>query len=257
MKKNEFSKVCERGLSFYISKDLDRLGIVRHFISTRSVQVSLKREMNLGIYNGDNPSEAQLNLKAFLRASGMNDMKIVYMRQCHGDNIAAVDYDNWQSMIGCEADALVTNCTGISIGVFTADCASIILVDKDKRAVAAIHAGWRGTVSGIAGKTVRRMHDMYLSDPGDIFAVIGPSIGSCCFEVSEEVAFKFRHHEIIDGRYYADIKAEIFDQLTAEGLLEENILNSNICTYCRSDEFFSYRKEKGKTGRMGTFVELI
>lgn len=149
-----------------------------------------------------------------------------------------------------EGDALVCSRTGTVIGVKTADCVPILLADPVTRTVAAIHAGWRGTAAGIAGAAVRRMAELHGVNPADLRAAIGPSIGICCYEVGPDVASRFG----IECAKIAhlDLPLRNEQQLREAGL--SRIWRSGECTFCRSDRFFSFRREKEQAGRMVSFI---
>lgn len=151
-----------------------------------------------------------------------------------------------------EADALVENTPGIVIAVKTADCIPILLVDERHRAVAAVHAGWRGTAAHIASDAVRTMASRFDSAPSDLHAAIGPGIGRCCYEVGPEVMQQFGGQ----SRGYLDLTAENASQLTALGVTRERIYASNLCTMCRDGEFHSFRRDRDVAGRMYSFVGI-
>ena len=176
----------------------------------------------------------------------------IQLKQVHSDRIwNAADVRN----PGQEGDALVTAECGKSIGVRTADCVPILLLDSKSRAVAAVHAGWRGTAAGVAAKTVETLHASFGSEPVDILAALGPSIRECCYEVAEDVAKRFAHlfpewgEEDRQTRQLDLIEANR-RQLTLAGVPESQIFDSGLCTVCQSAQFFSYRREPQHEGRM-------
>lgn len=156
-----------------------------------------------------------------------------------------------QGVIG-EGDALVERTPGIVVAVRTADCIPILLVDERNRAVAAVHAGWRGTVAQIAGHAVAAMSGYFGTDPVDLRAAIGPGIGKCCYEVGPEVAAHFGEQ----GRAHIDLAAANRAQLLAAGVTPERIYASNLCTMCRADEFHSFRRDREAAGRMYSFAGI-
>jgi purine-nucleoside/S-methyl-5'-thioadenosine phosphorylase / adenosine deaminase len=151
-----------------------------------------------------------------------------------------------------EGDALVTNCPGISVSVRTADCYPILLVDARQRAVAAVHAGWRGTVTHIVDRTLEKMHAEFGTAPADVYAAIGPGIGVCCYEVGEEVASQFG----FAARTHLDLALENRKQLETAGVAPQNIEALGVCTFCDAKRLFSYRREKEKAGRMTSYIRL-
>jgi YfiH family protein len=157
-----------------------------------------------------------------------------------------------------EGDALLENTPGAAVAVKTADCVPILLVDRDRRAVAAVHAGWRGTVAEIARRAVEEMRCEFGSDPAELEAAIGPGIGACCYEVGPDVGAHFRQHSEPgrEGRARVDLAAANRRQLLEAGLDSARIYISGLCTMCRPDEFHSYRRDKQDAGRMFSFVGL-
>jgi hypothetical protein len=184
----------------------------------------------------------------------------------------------------CNGDATITAEPGILLGIQTADCVPILLVDPKRRAVAAIHAGWRGTLARIAQKTVGRMQMEFGCKPANVLAAIGPSIGPCCYEVSADFVTRFMT-QFADAESYFDeartgdepnplqwmnmhppghqpppknvhlnLREANQSQLVAAGLRDGNIYVSNLCTGCRRDLFFSYRKEGAASGRMMSVI---
>jgi polyphenol oxidase len=165
------------------------------------------------------------------------------LHQIHSD--IAVNAD----LPGCpsEGDALLSDSPGRFVGVKTADCLPILLVDERHRAVAAVHAGWRGTVSGVALSTLKAMAARWGTQPGDLHAAIGPGIGKCCFEVGPEVAIQFGEPF---QRSRIDLEQVNRLQLVEAGLAPDRIYTVGLCTFCHSDEFFSFRRDREKAGRM-------
>jgi YfiH family protein len=134
----------------------------------------------------------------------------------------------------------------------------ILLVDRDRRAVAAVHAGWRGTVAEIARRAVEEMQREFGSEPRELEAAIGPGIGACCYEVGPEVGAHFPKNSQfgLNGRARVDLAGANRRQLLEAGLDGARIYISGLCTRCRPDEFHSYRRDKQDAGRMFSFVGL-
>ncbi|MGA8074466.1 MAG: peptidoglycan editing factor PgeF [Candidatus Acidiferrales bacterium] len=236
--------------------------------------------LNLGFSEWDERDRVEENRRRFQKALGAESMPLVALRQIHSDIIHVIDAAPPQPLRG---DALITTTPGILIAVQTADCIPILLADPEHRVVAAVHAGWRGTLKRIAEKTVGRMRMLFGSRPGKILAALGPGIGRCCYEVGPEVAKEFasqfdRAREWFDGPYDAlasgedpnplpwltmmppghqpepprvqlDLRAANRAILEGAGVAAKNISASELCTSCRTDLLFSYRREK-ITGRL-------
>jgi purine-nucleoside/S-methyl-5'-thioadenosine phosphorylase / adenosine deaminase len=169
------------------------------------------------------------------------------LRQVHSANcIAAVGRTG---VLG-EGDALVENTPGQLVGVKTADCLPILLVDPEHRAVAAVHAGWRGTVRGVVCEAVRTMQAEFGTRPATLHAAIGPGIGPCCYEVGPEVAAQFG----ASGTARIDLADANRRQLLEAGVAERQIYAAGLCTMCRAAEFHSYRRDREHAGRMLSVV---
>ena len=138
------------------------------------------------------------------------------------------------------------------MAVKTADCIPILLADERQRAVAAVHAGWRGPAAGIARRALESMHTRFGTEPSDVHAAIGPGIGKCCYEVGPEVAAQFGEN----GRAHIDLAAANGGQLAAAGVARERIYTANLCTMCRGDEFHSFRRDKDAAGRLWSFAGI-
>jgi len=151
-----------------------------------------------------------------------------------------------------EGDALLENTPGSVVAVKTADCVPILLVDERSRAVAAVHAGWRGTAARIAAKAVEAMGSRFGTRPADLHAAVGPGIGKCCYEVGPEVTAQFGGQ----GRGRLDLAAENRKQLEEVGVTPEHIYASNLCTMCRPEEFHSFRRDREAAGRLHSFVGI-
>lgn len=158
------------------------------------------------------------------------------------------------------ADALVSNARGRAVAVRTADCLPILLADVENLAVAAIHAGWRGTASRIVEAAVERMRQLYGTKPDQLWAAIGPGIGKCCFEVGPEVAREFSYWyaelAVTETTHLLDLVDINHRQLNGAGVPLENISQSGLCTMDRADILFSFRREREKAGRMVAWIGI-
>jgi YfiH family protein len=215
--------------------------------------------LNLSHGVGDNPSAVRANRN---RLRQMIDGGIhIYTRQNHGTSIRtvtreAVGRGEAIQTMPAPADALISDVPGIRLLIQTADCQAVMLVDPQKRVVANIHCGWRGSVADIIGRTVLRMVAQFGCDPGRMTAAIGPSLGPCC---AEFVNFK---NEIPRQFWPFRVDAHHFDfwrisrhQLTAAGLMDDNVHGPGICTRCNPHLFFSYRAAH-ETGRFAALIGL-
>ncbi|SFC71912.1 conserved hypothetical protein [Clostridium uliginosum] len=187
---------------------------------------------------------------------------VVYLKQVHSDNIFTYVSDK-PSIKDKEGDAIITNEKKVIVGVFTADCVPIILVDEVNKVVAAIHSGWRGTFNSITFKTIAKMKKDYNCKPENIKAYIGPHIRECCYEVSEELKARFLNEksdidkEKLFNKNNLNLESCIISDLKKSGMLENHINALGLCTYCNKEfKLHSYRKSKGDYGRMFAFVIL-
>jgi len=201
-----------------------------------------------------NTEEGLLNLETI--KTHYNLQAVGYLNQIHSDTIVSFDRNIH------DGDALITDITNIAIGVFTADCVPVILVDTKKRVIAAVHSGWKGTKALIVSKTIERLEEDYGSRAVDIRVYIGPHIGGCCYEVSRELIEEFTSQDIysnikISNNNKLDLEKCILAQLCEKGIKEENITTTNTCTACNKQyELYSYRNSDNKQGRMFSFVYL-
>jgi YfiH family protein len=247
--------------------------------------------LNLGFTEDDSKTAVERNRAAFLLELGAGSKRdplranslsrpLVTLRQIHSDTIHFVDAPPKSELVG---DGLITATPGLLLGIQTADCLPILLVDPRGRAVGMFHAGWRGTVQRIVEKGVGDMCHQFGSRPRDLKAAIGPGIHGCCYEVGVEVRDKFESqfayaaklfreveerdpvrekypmlfltarppgHSAVPKKLFLDLVEANRQQLLAAGVPPKSIEASPLCTNCRTDLLFSYRAEKGKTGRM-------
>ena len=151
-----------------------------------------------------------------------------------------------------QADALLENLEGAVVAVRTADCIPVLLVDDEHRAVAAVHAGWRGTAGGIVGRAIEAMRERFGTSAARLHAAIGPGIGECCYEVGPEVAERFGKQ----GTIHLDLTGENRRQLLRAGVTRGRIYASNLCTKCKPEEFHSYRRDRDDAGRLYSFAGI-
>ena len=240
--------------------------------------------MNLGFTREDSRRAVEQNRAEFLRQLGAiregRKWRLITLRQIHSDLIHCVSAPPESVLAG---DGLITRTPGLLLAILTADCLPIILADTKRRAVGVFHAGWRGTVKRIVDKGLGAMHRCFGTSPGDIRAAVGPGIHGCCYEVGPEVRIQFESqfeyanklfrevaesdevrekypllfltarapgHSELPRKIFLDLVEANRRQLLAAGVAARNISASPLCTSCRTDLLFSYRAEKGITGRM-------
>jgi YfiH family protein len=182
------------------------------------------------------------------RESNPDQTAMARVNQIHS---AEVRLANAVGNVG-EGDALVTRQPGLAISIRTADCFPILLADPVTRSVAAVHAGWRGTAASVVLSSLSRMKDEFGTSPHDVYAAIGPGIGPCCYEVGLDVAQRFGKGEA--GRL--DLAAENRAQLIDAGLRPDRIDAIAGCTFCNPAQFFSWRRDHDRAGRMISFIRV-
>jgi YfiH family protein len=201
------------------------------------------------------------NLSAFdwlIHGFGLRDSAypapIATVKQIHSGLVVEVTWPGGDRI--AEADAIVTRQPGMLVGVRTADCVPVLIVDERTRAVASIHAGWRGTAHNIVAAAVHELITRYGSRPRDLHAAIGPAIGPCCYEVGPDVARHFVEWcpdpERTNQPTRLDLPSVNERQLRAIGLVD--IWQAEECTFCAAERFFSFRREKEQAGRMVSFI---
>lgn len=236
----------------YISASvLDRYSSLVAAQSTRHGGVSSPpyNSLNLGLYTADSTELVRENRRRFFQQLGLDPAQVAGARQVHGDAILRVEepgeYEGY--------DALITDQPGIALTVTIADCCPVLLYDPERRVIGAVHAGWRGTVAGIAGKAIQYLTVHFGADPMDIQAYVGACIDRSSYEVDADVADHFAQaYKLWDPdrrKFYLDLKKANRDQLLAQGIQGEHIGLSPWCTVRNNEHFFSHRHEGGKTGR--------
>lgn len=212
--------------------------------------------LNCCHYTGDEPAHVAASREALAGHLGISPGRMIIPRQTHSVNVAVIaDPDAMPSLE--DVDALVTPLPGVALVIHTADCTPLLLNDPQAGVIAAIHAGWRGAVGGIALNALRAMAALG-ADPRRIIAAMGPAICPDCFETSPEIASRFPaqfvSHPAPGGRPHADIAALIRAQLIHAGVRAEAIAMPPQCTRCRHDRFFSARRLGVASGRMSSVI---
>jgi YfiH family protein len=281
------NRVAKNKLQLLRSEKLNTLAWLVHAFSTRLGGVSRGyggNALNLGFTKQDSRAAVERNRELFLKelgvANGPKSWPLVSLRQIHSDLIHRVDRMPEHPLAG---DGIVTDTPGLLLAVQTADCLPIVLVDPKRRAVGVFHAGWRGTVKRIVEKGVGEMRKHFNSDPRNLVAAIGPGVQGCCYEVGEEVRTKFEMQFAYAGSLFREVKesdpvrekypmlfltarapghgelpVKLFldlveanrRQLLDAGVMAKNIDTAAPCTACHKELLFSFRAEKGVTGRL-------
>lgn len=251
---------------------LEELGFSNGF-STRGGGTSPMPEdaLNLAGFNEDTAENIYENRRRFLNLFA-GEWRLASCWQMHSADVRVVrnidDTRQPEKALGetVYCDSLTTCTPGILVGIKTADCVPVLLADARTQACAAVHAGWRGTVSSIVARTLERMSTEFGTRTGDISAAIGPAANACCYEVGHEVIAAFSEKfpdaqdlfkETREGHALVDLQRANREQLIAAGVPPEKIHTAPLCTMCRTDLFFSYRREKRVHGRVGRLMSVI
>ncbi len=252
-------------IDFYKFKCFEKYNDLLHAVTNKSTD--LPCHFSLALHTGENKEEIIKNrnsISRFLKSD--KDLHFIVANQTHSDHIKIIskkETKGWESLENAieDCDALITNEKEIVLTILTADCVPILLYDREKEVVAAVHAGWKGTKAKIVAKTVLKMNEVYGSKVENIIAAVAPSIGACCYEVGEDVAKHFFDtpgaYTKIEDKYMLDLPYINKYQLLKMGLREENIEMSDVCTACEVDRYFSYRKEQGCSGRFMSMIGMV
>ena len=237
-------------------------GLLHGFAGRRGGKsTGLYAGLNTSYRVGDDPKTVSQNVCDLKLAAGIHDGRIVTMRQVHGDHIVEVK-DRSLKEAG-EADGMITGERDIFLAVLTADCVPILFVAPKNKIVAAVHAGWRGTLAGIAQRTVQRFEEQYGIGPSELEVALGPTIGVCCYEVKEDVAKPLMKKwgslttpsiQVREGGSFVNLRRLNRDILRAAGVPGKQLQEIGPCTSCVAQEFFSYRRQGGETGRQMSFI---
>ena len=206
--------------------------------------------LNLGINTADDSTNVEENRRRFFGAIGANTYPFASSHQVHGTDILhTTEPGRFQGY-----DALITNQPGLLIGVTVADCVPILIYDHANKAVAAIHAGWRGTVGGIVAKTLTTMQQRFGTTAKQCYGYVGTCIDQDSFavgpEVADQFALAFRRDDLLTGKSYVDLKGANRQPLIDFGIPSAQISVSSFSTVVTNEDYFSHRAERGQTGRM-------
>jgi YfiH family protein len=258
--------VTIQNLLLYRIHAFDAYPCLTHAIFTRRGGVSQApyHSLNLGQTVGDDPKAVKKNFQQACQAVNIRPDQTVSCYLVHRTDILTINKTNRRQVMG-QADGLITGEPDIYLFMRFADCTPLIFYDPIRGAIGLTHAGWRGTMQNAAGATVTAMVNQLGCRPQNIVAVIGPAIGPCCYEVGADViaaatksftdsASLFIHRNGRANHAHFDMWAANRRQLAASGVGQ--IIQSEICTACHTDEFFSHRAEKGRTGRFGVIIGM-
>lgn len=264
-----FKLVKNGSLVYYVVESFEETGLVNHCFTTKEGGVSdgVYKSMNLRFHSEDRHENVTENFRIIAQEMETDINSLVLSNQVHETVIQDVTgkdcgngiiFENkWSS-----ADGLITNVPGVALVVFFADCVPVLFIDKKERVICAVHSGWRGTVGKITSQAIDKMVNEYNSKPENILTAIGPSIGVCHYEVSDDVAFAFadvfsdKVLEKYGDKYHVNMQLANEMQMIERGIPKGNITQSEICTYCKHETLFSHRHTNGKRGNMAAVIKL-
>jgi len=223
--------------------------------------------LNLGSNTLDSPHNVEGNRSLLARSFGATLDRFLTVTQVHGTDLLVIDTPNpeFSHFLKLECDGIVTNQPGLMIAICIADCVPILLHDPVRGVVAALHAGWQGTVGNIAGKGIEAMTKLFGCQPKDILAAVGPAISGNCYQVDAPVRDAFRKAGLPwelyaqqdgEGKWLLDLPRANRQQLLDAGLAAAQVESEEHCVCCNQELFFSYRRDGGDTGRQAGFIML-
>lgn len=262
------------GVPYFVFRNLEDTGLVRHGFSTRMGGVSTGHlaSMNLSFTRGDDRKYVEENFRRMAGAIGFDVESLVLSHQTHTTNVRLVteadrgkgftiplDHEN--------VDGMITDVPGLTLATFYADCVPLFFVDPVHRAIGLSHSGWKGTVNRMGAVTIQKMTEAFETEPRHLRVAVGPSICQDCYEVSEDVAMEFKRefweyadekllYRKPDGKYQLNLWRANEIVLLEAGVRPKHLVMTNICTCCNPDLMFSHRASKGMRGNIGAFLQL-
>jgi len=255
------NSVTRNGASYYQFENLAQFPGIDHGIFTRNAGHSQAPFASLNVSYGIGDEDKAVARNRELISGIMGTGEMTYIHQVHGREVAVLGPDqkaktNPAAHGPLTADAVVTDRSENYLVIQVADCQSVLMYEPARRVVANVHSGWRGSIQNIIGCTVDAMKQHFGCSPDDILAGIGPSLGPCCAEfINYETEIPKEFWGYKDPNDHFDFWAISSDQLMKAGVRERNIESSQMCTRCRTEEFFSFRAEK-TTGRFASVIGL-
>ena len=258
---NLSSLKTKNGIPYFEVPEISRMGWVVHGFLTRQGGMTLPPfdSLNISENNGDRKEHVYQNRDRIATVFGFTPKRFILLKQEQKDGILLLKEPVETIPSFLEYDAMITDAPDIILGIRTADCIPIFVVDQKKSVIAAIHAGRQGTALHITTKVLKKIKEEFGCLPEELLIALGPSIGPCCYEIDEKVFQpEWEPFSISTGRgkWMVDIAGINMSQMRDEGIKEEQIFLVDLCTSCHTDLFFSYRKE-GRTGRQLSFIGIM
>jgi hypothetical protein len=246
---------------YYSCQAFEKLPWLHHGFSTR---IGGGAGLNLTPLAWDSPERVSENRRKLLSALGLSSCPLATLSQIHSDTIQLFSVGDTDLCRGRQGDALAAREGGIALGVQVADCFPVLLVDPGTGSIAAIHAGWRGTARRIIRKTIAKIEAAWGVRAASLLVAVGPGIRACCMQVGSEVAECYEREYPDtgvawpqaghDGKFLLDLPGTLALQCAEAGVPHENLFDLNLCTRCRTDDFYSYRAEGAAAGRMMAII---
>ena len=265
-------KRTNKGTGLYCAEALDKAGGVSHGFSTREGGITVdppKASLNLSWTRCGSPEEVIANFKIFAEGAGIDYDDMAVVNHEHGANVLRIAHEHRgrgfykDPLPPC--DGIITDDPTVTLVTSHADCGAYFFYDPVHRAIGMAHAGWKGTLLRIGAEMARRMAEEFDTDPSDIIAATGPCICRDCFEVDADLGEKFQSEFGYPGisrpgrpgKAYVDLELAAAVQFVEAGIRPESITLMNACTYENRQHFFSHRRDKGITGSMAAYIQLI
>ncbi len=271
-------------IPYFSFPEFEKTGLVKHLFTTRlgGVSEGCFSTLNLSSNRGDDKEKVMENYRRIAKELGCELQDFCFSDQTHTTNLRVItEEDRGKGIVKpqdyTDVDGILTNVPGLALGTFYADCVPLYFLDPVHKAIGLSHSGWKGTVGKIGALTVRKMQEVYGSNPEDILCGIAPSICVDCYEVSKDVADEFvkvfdikympkwmgsgdmNHilYQKSEEKYQLNLWKACKDTLLEAGIKNEHISVTGICTCCNPDLLFSHRASQGKRGNLGAFMMLI
>jgi YfiH family protein len=256
-------------ISYLVCEPLEQAGFINAF-STRAGGVSAfpSDALNLAYFKGDIKESVEENRRRFLKALGAEERAVITARQTHSTERCFIEGPEQARGPQPECDAMATKLTNVLLAIQTADCLPVLIADTKSGAMAAIHAGWRGTAGRITERTMADLMQAHGANPRNCIAALGPTACAECYEVGEDVIERYKRefgywrNLLVDfkegGKAHLDIRAANIQQLAFCGFTEDRIHVAEYCTMHQNDLFFSYRREaRGQPSNVGRLLSVI
>jgi polyphenol oxidase len=267
MNHDAFIRRQKAGIPYFACSALENISGLHHGFSTRHGGVSSISESSFDL--GQAPwavtEITRDNRRRFISALHLEEMALATLHQVHSGNFIIIREKNGQGNPS-EGDALITQVKKVALAVMVADCLPVLVADPVARVIAAIHAGWKGILAHVVEETIAGMKNSLGVRESDLIVAIGPGIRTCCFEVGREVVDLFKKyycgesfakpHPDHPEKWLLDLRAALDVQFAASGINKKNVHDLEACTCCNTEEFFSYRSEGARAGRMMAIIAM-